>query len=57
VHQDALARSQDATLVQESNAVSHGNLAASLHVSLESLLDSDMVRVYRGMQKFDAAMV
>ncbi|KAJ6049746.1 hypothetical protein N7460_002817 [Penicillium canescens] len=56
VQQDALARNQEATLVQESNAIAHGNLAASLHLSLESLLDSDMVRIYRGMQKFDAAM-
>ncbi|OQD81022.1 hypothetical protein PENANT_c030G10807 [Penicillium antarcticum] len=56
VHQDAIARSQEATVVQESNAVAHGKFAASLHLSLESLLDSDMVKVYRGMQKFDAIM-
>ncbi|KAJ5776233.1 uncharacterized protein N7511_001244 [Penicillium nucicola] len=56
VHEDALTRSQEVALVQESNTAAHANLAASLHFSLEALLDSDMVKVYRGMQKFDAAM-
>ncbi|KAJ5583439.1 hypothetical protein N7535_002059 [Penicillium sp. DV-2018c] len=55
-HQDALARSQEAFLAQKNNAVAHHNLASSLHLSLESLVDSDMDRVYRGMQRFDAAM-
>ncbi|KAJ5959394.1 uncharacterized protein N7479_006544 [Penicillium vulpinum] len=55
-HQDAIARSQETVLVQETNAVAQKNLASSLHLSLESLLDSDMDRVYRGMQKFDTAM-
>lgn len=56
-HQDAMARSQETLLAQESNVVAQRDLASSLHLSLESLLDSDMDRVYRGMQRFDAAMV
>lgn len=52
-----MARSQETLLVQETNAVAQRDLTSSLHLSLESLLDSDMDRVYRGMQKFDAAMV
>ncbi|KAJ5256491.1 hypothetical protein N7505_011642 [Penicillium chrysogenum] len=55
-HQDAMARSQETLLVQETNAVAQKHLTSSLHLSLESLLDSDMDRVYRGMQRFDAAM-
>ena len=55
--QDAMARSQETLLVQETNAVAQKHLTSSLHLSLESLLDSDMDRVYRGMQRFDAAMV
>jgi hypothetical protein len=57
VHHDALIRSQEAAQVQESKIAAHGDLADILHHSLESLLDSDMVKVYRGMQKFDAALV
>ncbi|CAG7956957.1 unnamed protein product [Penicillium nalgiovense] len=56
-HQEAMARSQETLLAQETNAVAQKHLASSLHLSLESLLDSDMDRVYRGMQRFDAAMV
>ncbi|KAL2702523.1 hypothetical protein AAEP93_006821 [Penicillium crustosum] len=55
-HQDAMTRSQETLLAQESNAVVQRDLASSLHLSLESVLDSDMARVYRGMQRFDAAM-
>ncbi|OQE46437.1 hypothetical protein PENCOP_c001G06990 [Penicillium coprophilum] len=55
-HQDAMARSQETLQVQEINAVAQKDLASSLHMSLESLLDSDMDRIYRGMQRFDAAM-
>ncbi|QQK42626.1 Nuclear membrane fusion protein Kar5, putative [Penicillium digitatum] len=54
--QDAMARSQESLLVQETNAVAQKDLASSLHLSLESILNSDMDRVYRGMQRFDAAM-
>ena len=56
-HQDAMARSQETLLVQETNAVAQRDLTSSLHLSLESLLDSDIDRVYQSMQKFDAAMV
>lgn len=52
-----MARSQETLLVQETNAVVQKDLTSSLHLSLESLLDSDMDRVYQGMQRFDAAMV
>lgn len=52
-----MTRSQETLLAQESNAVVQRDLASSLHLSLESVLDSDMARVYRGMQRFDAAMV
>lgn len=52
-----MARSQETLLVQETNAVAQRDLTSSLHVSLESLLDSDMDRVHQGMQRFDAAMV
>ncbi|KAJ5515503.1 hypothetical protein N7527_007063 [Penicillium freii] len=55
-HQDALARNQEALLVQETNAVAQRDLTSSLHLSLESLFDSDMDRVHQSMQKFDAAM-
>ncbi|KAJ5129472.1 uncharacterized protein N7515_005511 [Penicillium bovifimosum] len=55
-HHDTLARSQEAFLVQKNNAVAQHNLASSLHLSLESLVDSDMDRMYRGIQRFDAAM-
>ncbi|KAJ5773084.1 hypothetical protein N7457_007980 [Penicillium paradoxum] len=55
-HQDAMARSQETLLVQQTNAVAQKDLVSSLHMSLESLLESDMDRMYRGMQKFDAAM-
>ncbi|KAJ5383617.1 hypothetical protein N7517_001528 [Penicillium concentricum] len=55
-HQDAMARSQETLDVQETNAIAQKDLASSLHLSLESVLDSDMDRIYRGMQKFDAAM-
>lgn len=44
-------------LAQETNVVAQKNLASSLHLSLESLLDSDMDKLYQGMQRFDAAMV
>lgn len=44
-HQDAMSRSQEMSQVQETNAVAQKDLA------------SDMDRVYRGMQQFDAAMV
>ena len=56
-HEDAMTRSQETFLVQETNAVAQKDLASSLHLSLESLLDSDMDKVYQGMQKFEAAMV
>ncbi|KAJ5603714.1 hypothetical protein N7537_006670 [Penicillium hordei] len=55
-HQDAMTRSQETLLAQESNAVVQKDLASSLHLSLESLLGSDMDRVHQGMQRFDAAM-
>ncbi|CAI7645181.1 unnamed protein product [Penicillium glandicola] len=55
-HQDAMVRSQEALLVQETNDVAQKDLTSSLHLSLESLLDSDMDRVYQAMQKFDGAM-
>ncbi|KAJ5513266.1 hypothetical protein N7463_002818 [Penicillium fimorum] len=55
-HQDAMARNQEMLQVQKTNAVVQKDLASSLHLSLESLLDSDLDRIYRGMQKFDAAM-
>ncbi|KAI2705075.1 hypothetical protein CBS147317_2027 [Penicillium roqueforti] len=55
-HQDAMTRSRETLLAQETNVVAQKNLASSLHLSLESLLDSDMDKLYQGMQRFDAAM-
>ena len=57
VHEDAMANSQEALLVQETNAVTSRDLTSSLHFSLESILDSDMNKLYQAMQRFDAAMV
>jgi hypothetical protein len=44
-------------LAQQSSAVSSIDLASSLHSSLETLLDSDIERMYEGMNRFDASMV
>lgn len=52
-----MTRSRETLLAQETNVVAQKNLASSLHLSLESLLDSDMDKLYQGMQRFDAAMV
>lgn len=56
-HQDTRARNQETLLAEETRAIAQKDLASSVHMSLESLVDSDMDRVYRGMQRFDAAMV
>lgn len=56
-HEDAITRSREALLAQESSASTSKDLATSIHMSLELLLGSDMEKLDRGMEKFDAAMV
>ncbi|CAG8215964.1 unnamed protein product [Penicillium salamii] len=55
-HQDAMARSQEVIRAQESSAVVSQDLVSSLHQSLDSLVASDIERIYSGMQRFDATM-
>jgi hypothetical protein len=56
-HSDAIAKREEALLVQETSAIASRELASSLHLSLESIIDSDMNKLYREMQRFDAAIV
>jgi hypothetical protein len=57
MHEDAIIRSQDELLAQETNAVATRDLASSLRLSLQSILDSDINKIYHEMHRFDAAMV
>lgn len=56
-HQNAITKSKEALLAQESSASTSKDLATSIHMSLELLMGSDMEKIYRGMERFDAAMV
>ncbi|CAG7976837.1 unnamed protein product [Penicillium olsonii] len=55
-HQDALIRSQEAARAQQSSAVTSNNMVSSLHQSLDSVIGSDMERIYSGMQRFGDSM-
>ncbi|KAJ5105761.1 hypothetical protein NUU61_003108 [Penicillium alfredii] len=56
-HEEALARNKEALLAHEQSSLAQRDLASALHFSLESLVETDMARLYKNMESFDASLV
>ena len=57
VHNEVVRREQETLRAQEQSALVHRDLADALHFSLESLVDTDLTRVFQNVVRFDASLV
>lgn len=56
-HQDALSRNQLAVRTHEDNTLAYHEVASILHLSLESLVETDMTKVSQSIGGLDASLV
>lgn len=57
MHNEVVRREQETLRAQEQSALVHRDLADALHFSLESLVDTDLTRVFQNVVRFDASLV
>lgn len=57
VHEETLERSAQLAQAHQKDAFAHTELVSSLHSSLESLLQGDMVRLFQDVGTFDTLLV
>lgn len=57
VQVNAISRSQEVIRMHEEDALAYRDVASVLHHSLESIVDTDMARLFQRMMTFDSSLV
>lgn len=57
VYQETLARREQLARNHQQDAQAQNELAISLHSSLESLLQGNMIKLFQDVETFDASLV
>ena len=57
VFDEAISKEHEIAQTHEKNAVAYRDLTSNLHASLESLIDTDLLKISQGITTFDSSLV